>query len=348
MIVDKLLSTTVTFQNSAQSKVLGKIQIRAFLQLIKNGNHDDRVALIRQYRTNGDFEKQAQEKKKLPAITFSGLFCGSRKISCISEYNNICVVDIDHVQEKNINNVLQCFKLDTYIFSFWISPSGDGVKGLVKFNYSESFEPSESQNYHKQAFSLLAQYMKDKYNIEIDGSGSDITRLCFVSSDNNLLIKDSADEFEVKVHTSISTPILQKRNENIKKNQIHSPGRVFVHKDHLFPIGRNKQKHRTQIQKYIRFLRNRNLSITASYEKWYHVAYAISNSFTYDLGEKYFLRLCRLDGNRHDEEKSIKLLQSCYAASEGKISFGTIEYYFNQCKEEWGSRTEEASSKIDP
>jgi hypothetical protein len=348
MIVDRILSTTVTLQNSAHSKILKQIQIGSFLQLIKNRNYDVRVAIIRQCRENEDFDRQAQEKKELPAITFSGLFYNSRKIACISEYNNICVVDVDHVPKENISNILQHFKLDPYIFSFWTSPSGDGIKGLVKFKYNESFELSESQDYHKQAFSLLATYMKEKYDIEIDRSGSDITRLCFVSSDSNLIIKNIADEFVIKECKSIPRSILRTKNENIKTKQYHSIGRIFVRKNHLFPMGRNKQKHRTQIQKYIRFLKNRNLSITASDEKWYHVAYSISNSFTYDLGEKYFLRLCRLDGSRHDEEKSIKMLQYCYETSTGKISFGTIEHYFNQCKEEWGSRTEEASSKIDP
>jgi hypothetical protein len=348
MIVDELLSTTVTLQDSARSKVLRQIEVGSFLQLIRNEHYNTRITRIRQCRANGDLDKQSKEKKELPAITFSGLFLGSRKINCISEYNNICVVDIDHVNEENIGNILQYFSLDPYIFSFWISPSGDGVKGLVKFKYNESFELSESQDYHKHAFSLLAAYTKEKYNIEIDKSGSDITRLCFVSSDSNLVIKKTSDEFEVKASALITEPDIQVKSDKIQKKQGQSKSRVFVLKEHLFPIGRNKQAHRTQIQKYIKFLKNRNLSITVSNEKWYHVAYAISNSFTYDLGEKYFLKLCRLDGHRHDEGKSIKILQYCYVNSKRKISFGTIKRYFEQIKEEWGSRTEEASSKIDP
>jgi hypothetical protein len=348
MIVDRLLSTTVTLQDSAHSKVLRQIEVGSFLQLIKSEHYNARITRIRQCRANGDFDKQSKEKKGLPAITFSGLFCDSRKITCISEYNKICVVDIDHVAEENIIYILQCFSLDPYIFSFWISPSGDGVKGLVKFKYNESFELSKSQNYHKYAFSLLAAYMKEKYDIEIDKSGSDITRLCFISSDNNLVIKNTISEFEVKVSAITQEPVLQAKSGNIQKKQGHSTGRIFVRKEHLFPVGRNKQIHRTQIQKYIKFLKNRKLSITVSNEKWYHVAYAISNSFTYDLGEKYFGKLCRLDGHRHDEGKSIKILQYCYVNSRKKISFGTIKRYFEQIKEEWGSRTEEASSKIDP
>jgi hypothetical protein len=91
----------------------------------------------------------------------------------------------------------------------------------------------------------------------------------------------------------------------------------------------------------LKFLRNRRLAITGDYEKWFRIAYAISNTFTYDIGEKYFLQLCQLDGTRHDEEKSISMLQYCYVNSKCNISFGTIRYYFDKCKEEWGRRTEE-------
>jgi hypothetical protein len=114
-------------------------------------------------------------------------------------------------------------------------------------------------------------------------------------------------------------------------------------KEHLYPVGRNKATKRNEIQKMIKFLKNKNLSITSDYERWFRIAYAIANTFTYDVGKKYFLQLCQLDGPRHDEEKSINILQYCYVNSRRSISFGTIRYYFNKSKEEWGRRTKEVS-----
>jgi hypothetical protein len=54
------------------------------------------------------------------------------------------------------------------------------------------------------------------------------------------------------------------------------------------------------------------------------VAFAVANTFTHDVGERYFLRLCRLDGTNHDEVGSKKLLRYCYLNSRGKITFRTI------------------------
>ena len=39
----------------------------------------------------------------------------------------------------------------------------------------------------------------------------------------------------------------------------------------------------------------RNLSITNSYEEWYRIALAIANTFTYEIGEKYFLKISKID-----------------------------------------------------
>jgi len=76
----------------------------------------------------------------------------------------------------------------------------------------------------------------------------------------------------------------------------------------------------------IKYLSKRNLSITNSYSDWYKVALAIANSFTYDIGEKYFLRLSKLDVNKYDEQKCRTLLKYCYENSKGKFNFGTIVY----------------------
>jgi hypothetical protein len=174
--------------------------------------------------------------------------------------------------------------------------------------------------------------MKERYGIEIDKSGSDITRLCFISSDMNLMLKQGANGFKIDGHDiTIEIPSQNKTTRGQKSS-------YFVLKEHLNPAGRNLK--RTQIQGFIKYLKKRNLSITDTYEKWYRVAYAISNTFTYDLGEKYFLQLCRLDGPRHDEEKSIAMLQYCYVNSKSYISFGTIKFYFDNIRRTGGSRTE--------
>jgi hypothetical protein len=329
--IDELLSSTVTCQDHAWSTDLKTISIGKFLEQIKERLFSNKIQELRYYLEKNDKRRYDQEKIRLPSITFSGLFSNNRKIELIQKYTGICVVDIDHVPEEALDETYRIFNSDPYIFSCWMSPSGKGIKGVVKFGYLTEPDMSNIYLHHKYAFFKLYDYMKDRYNINMDMSGSDITRLCFISSDVNLILKREADEFKINnSDITIKVPIQNKT----KKEHGSS---YFVRKEHMNPAGRNLK--RTHIQKIIRYLRKRNLSITDTYEKWYRVAYAISNTFTYDLGEKYFLQLCKLDGSRHDEKKSIAMLQYCYSHSKSRISFGTIKFYFNKHKEEQGSRT---------
>ncbi|GHU15077.1 hypothetical protein FACS1894163_00620 [Spirochaetia bacterium] len=332
---NELLSNIVTFQKYAFSKELKTIKIYDFLESIRSEAHNEFIKKLRKYLADNDKKRYDQEKIRLPSVSFSGFFFNKRTLETISNYNGLCIIDIDHVSEEKSQEIFNYFKSDPYVFSYWRSPSGNGIKGLVKFKYLMVPETSQDYEYHKHAFSTLSAYMKNAYNIDIDKSGNDITRLCFVSSDKNIVLKKEAEEFEFNTQFIVPESPIQRRQRNRSKSSI------FILREHLYPIGRNKSKHREQIAKFIKYLKKKNLSITNTYEKWYRVAYAIANTFTYDIGEKYFLQLCRLDGTRHDEEKSKEMLQYCYVNSKKSISFGTIQFYF---KELWGSRTEEVSS----
>jgi hypothetical protein len=341
VLTDTILSNVVTYQDYVSSKNLKNISIGNFIFSIKNERYNNDISKLREYYNNNK-RMYHQEKTRLPSIAFSGLFSETRRIESLVEYNNVCIIDIDTIPTQDIQKYLNVFYSDPFIFSFWLSPSGRGIKGLVKFKYT--LEPSISASYenHKFAFSELNNYIKEKYNIEIDKSGSDVTRLCFVSSDSNLVLKEQAEEFPIdNQNISILVPTNSRRKSSSKSS-------YFILKEHMSPVGKNKQSKRTKIQQIIKFLRKRNISITSTYESWYRVAYSISSTFTYDLGEKYYLQLCRLDGSKHSEEQSIAMLQYCYVNSKRTISFGTIQFYFNKLKEVRGSRTEEVSSKIDP
>ena len=85
------------------------------------------------------------------------------------------------------------------------------------------------------------------------------------------------------------------------------------------------------IEKIIKYLKKNNKSITVTYTDWFRVALAIANSFTHEVGQKYYLQLCELDGDNYDEYKSKYLLDYCYANRKlGKIGFPTIVYLAKQ------------------
>ena len=100
----------------------------------------------------------------------------------------------------------------------------------------------------------------------------------------------------------------------------------------------------------IRFLDNRNLSITYSYEDWLKIGLAISNTFTFDVGEKYFLKLSSMDKGKFNEINCKNFLLNCYENKSGAIKFSTIVYLANKkgykSKKQREKGSEAASSQI--
>ena len=57
---------------------------------------------------------------------------------------------------------------------------------------------------------------------------------------------------------------------------------------------------------------------------------AIANSFTYDVGEKYFLKLSSLDKGKYSEINCKNFLLNCYETRSGVLSLSTIVYFANE------------------
>lgn len=272
------------------------------LELIKNGKYSAEILKCRSFINQGNINAYKVAKRTLPAITFSGTFNGPHKKENLKKYSELIVIDIDNI-ENDVNLVKKMLIDDDHIISTWVSPSGKGLKALLAIRIT----PSE----HKAAFDQILEYFKTKYQLDIDKTGSDLCRLCYVSYDNDLKIKNQFKEFQV---FPVEQIVLPKESvvkahpvfENTKESKLNSAynKRLFL--------------------RLLKYLQTRKLSITTSYDDWYRVALAIANSFNPDLGKRYFLLLSGLDQN-YDEYKCLELLDYCYRHKRaGAITFRTI------------------------
>ena len=57
---------------------------------------------------------------------------------------------------------------------------------------------------------------------------------------------------------------------------------------------------------------------------------AISNTFTYDIGLNYFLKLSKLDDTKYNEIVCTNFLINCYETRKGNVNFSSIIYLANQ------------------
>lgn len=301
---------------TTKSKNATQISLFQELREIKNGTYREKILECRSALENGDKALYSSLKEKLPCVTFCGIFNGGHKASDIKYYNQLLILDIDNILPNRLNAIKEVLCEDPYLLSLWKSPSGIGLKAL--------FRTDNSLEVHRATFDAIRIYFLDNYNIELDKSGSDVSRLCFSSWDDDIYYNQIAEPYNEVLN--FEEPSEEKEIKGLNKE-------VLLLKNAFATEGLNKAKNRNLIKKIINYLTKKNLSITSSYESWVRVALSISYTFSYDVGEKYFLQLSEMDGSQFDFIASKNLLKYCYNRRKGSnfntVSFATIIYYAN-------------------
>jgi hypothetical protein len=187
------LDTAITlFQDVTKTEGSDRT-IGRFLELIRD---DQRLAkavaalrpLYAAAEASGSDDDKARydnAKKRLPAVTISGTFT-KRGIEGLEYYSGIVQADLDHLRAKgfDLSELKERLAGDPHALFVFESPSGDGLKaGILIATGAED---------HAAAFSAMRRYFAATYGIEPDAACSDVSRLCFLSSDPALHINETA------------------------------------------------------------------------------------------------------------------------------------------------------------
>ena len=138
---------------------------------------------------------------------FSGLFEG-RKDEDLKEHSGVIVLDFDHIDVANSKNALAT---DEYILSCWVSPSGDGLKALVKIA-----QPRK----HRDHFRAIASYMDRQYGLEVDSTGQNESRLCFESYDPEIIINEDSKVFTAVISERAEVQSVSSNAQNTDYNKL--------------------------------------------------------------------------------------------------------------------------------
>ena len=311
---------------SYQENFWGKICSRKLLDVLNEIKSDQHKLVTDQLRHHYIKEDGLYniKKKKLPVATFCANFNdSSRTKENLNNYNSLMIIDIDDIGLENVKNVFKQLSVDIYLVALWLSPSGNGIKGLIQLSFEEVVNRKDVDIWHYSAFAKISSYFNEKYQINLDLSGKDFTRLCFISQDDNIVIKndESTEKFVIKRDEKLqlqNTTVAQIRsvkglvNGKEMKNILYNP------------LNRNSPTKKKEIKSIIKFLCKNKKSITYEYDNWLRVALAISSSFTYDLGIKFFMELSKMDEAKFDETNCSIMLKECYINNKKMINFNTI------------------------
>jgi len=117
---------------------------------------------------------------------------GRHRVEDVGVHSGLLTIDFDKVEAPATLRAL--IGKDRYIFAAWISPSSDGVKALMRI-------PPDLER-HKDAFAAAKGYIFTTYPTyasAFDDSTPDVSRLCFVSHDPDLVMNWGAVPLDVPV-----------------------------------------------------------------------------------------------------------------------------------------------------
>ncbi len=181
--------------------------IATILEEIKTGKYKPGIIYLRKSLAENKTEAYNKAKKSLPAFTPSGKFVGGRKLEFLADYSSCIILDIDKLSAADLQNAKHLANQSEFTFASFISPSGNGLKILVKIN-------SDKAN-HKEAFLLVQAHYESILKLEIDKSGKDVTRLCFYSWDENLYLNENANVFATEIKEAvIANEVKQSQTNN--------------------------------------------------------------------------------------------------------------------------------------
>jgi hypothetical protein len=154
------------------------VPLDKIIKRIKAGTSKELVEAVRQGNGN--------EKKKLPCILFAGTF-NERNSNSLQKHSGLMVLDFDkYPNQQTMLEHLETLKLNPHFVLLFISPSGNGIKGVIKVNddLTKETHPKVFKEFHKQ-------FNYDYFDIV----NSNVDRVCFESYDPNIFVNLEADLF---------------------------------------------------------------------------------------------------------------------------------------------------------
>ncbi len=154
----------------------------SILKDIQSGRWKARINRIRELQRAGNTQMAKAAKLALPAVTWSGTF-QSRKADNLIQYSGLMVADLDDLGDK-LDTIRQSLLKSPHLYALFVSPSGNGLKPI--------FRVSDDTADHRASFETVRRHVRELARVEIDPSGKDVGRLCFVSHDPECFICPAA------------------------------------------------------------------------------------------------------------------------------------------------------------
>ncbi len=185
------MATATLFQNYVH--LIENKSLIIITKQIQEGKYKEQVEEIRKLIAEGQEKEADRLKKQLPGFTPSGTFENGRKADLLTQYSGYLILDLDKLNPKDLANAKNKAAEIPHTFAAFISPSGNGLKIIVAV--------SSNAEHHNLAFQQVFDYYEQVLELEVDPSGKDVCRLCFMSYDPECYRNINAEPFMVNIES---------------------------------------------------------------------------------------------------------------------------------------------------
>ena len=180
-----MVHNVTIFQNIKDTDTPFFRDVHLILDRIKDGAGATKD-LVKRIRLEKSKPERQELKKQLPAICFSGTF-NKRTDASLLEHSGLICLDFDgYTKQKELLQDKENLSKNKYVFSVFISPSGNGLKVLVKI-------PADADN-HTMYFNSLEKYFASPY---FDKTSKNISRVCYESYDPLIAINENSSIWDI-------------------------------------------------------------------------------------------------------------------------------------------------------
>ena len=301
------------------------------LQRIKDGASKE---LIKKIRATKDKDQKNKLKQKLPAICFSGTFT-KRNDKSLNVHSGLICLDFDgYSTNRELLQEKERLTKDKYVFTVFVSPSGKGLKALIKI-------PTQPDK-HTSYFNSLGKHFKSP---QFDTTSKNLSRVCYESYDPLIYINETSSVWDKEEEQEYNEVIKHVDKPTIPVTDENKIVDILVKWwEKKYPMNEGQRNHHTYVlaAAFNDYGINQNLAeyILNQYEsrnfdqgeikRTIQSAYAQRQNF----GTKYYEDEDKVNQIRHKLKRGVSKKEIRLQLQDSNIEDHTIDSVINHIEEE--------------
>lgn len=186
-----------SFYRNVKVKENVVMHISEFVTRIRNGKWKNEVSSYRQLMREGRQEEAGRLKNSLPAILVAGQCEGGHTKANFRKFSGELVIDVDGCSGE-ARELLNWLKEQPWVRAGWVSVSDNGFKVVVRVDAESPYE------FEKLAYPQVAARVQELIGFPVDMQCKDLTRMCYVSWDEDAFWNEDCEVFPWRENLSES------------------------------------------------------------------------------------------------------------------------------------------------